>query len=55
MLMQDFGSTIIVGTPSYALYLSEIAEEMGITKGKHKLGLGLFGGEGHTPEMRAGN
>lgn len=52
MLMQDFGSTIIVGTPSYALYLSEIAQEMGITKGKHKLRLGLFGGEGHTPEMR---
>lgn len=52
MLMQDFGSTIIVGTPSYALYLSEIAHEMGITKGKHKLRLGLFGGEGHTPEMR---
>ncbi|RCX19984.1 phenylacetate-CoA ligase [Anaerobacterium chartisolvens] len=53
MLMQDFGTTIIVGTPSYALYLSEIAEEMGVTKGKHKLRLGLFGGEGHTPEMRA--
>ncbi len=53
MLMQDFGSTILVGTPSYALYLSEIAEEMGITKGKHRLRLGLFGGEGHTPEMRA--
>ena len=52
MLMQDFGSTIIVGTPSYALYLSEIAQEMGITKGKHRLRLGLFGGEGHTPEMR---
>jgi phenylacetate-CoA ligase len=52
MLMQDFGSTIIVGTPSYALYLSEIAHEMGIIKGKHKLRLGLFGGEGHTPEMR---
>lgn len=53
MLMQDFESTIIIGTPSYALYLSEIAEEMGVTKGKHKLRLGLFGGEGHTPEMRA--
>lgn len=53
MLMQDFGTTILVGTPSYALYLSEIAEETGITRGKHKLRLGLFGGEGHTPEMRA--
>lgn len=53
MLMQDFGTTILVGTPSYALYLSEIAQEMGVAKGKHKLRLGLFGGEGHTPEMRA--
>lgn len=53
MMMEDFGSTIIVGTPSYALYLSEIAQEHGLTKGKHKLRIGLFGGEGHTPEMRA--
>lgn len=51
MLMQDFGSTIIVSTPSYALYLSELAEEMGITD-KLDLRLGLFGGEGHTEEMR---
>ncbi|HLV09329.1 MAG TPA: phenylacetate--CoA ligase, partial [Halanaerobiales bacterium] len=51
MLLEDFGSTIIVGTPSYALYLSEIAEEMGLD-GRHKLRLGLFGGEGHTEEMR---
>jgi len=53
MLMQDFGSTVLVGTPSYALHLSELAEEKGIRKGDHKLRLGLFGGEGHTPEMRA--
>lgn len=53
MLMEDFGATIIVGTPSYVLHLSEVAEEMGIKKGRHKLRLGLFGGEGHTPEMRA--
>ncbi|HOV27917.1 MAG TPA: phenylacetate--CoA ligase [Pseudobacteroides sp.] len=53
MLLQDFGATIIVGTPSYVLHLSEVAEEMGVTKDKHKLRLGLFGGEGHTPEMRA--
>jgi len=53
MLLQDFGATIIVGTPSYVLHLSEVAEEMGVTKDKHKLRLGLFGGEGDTPEMRA--
>lgn len=53
MLMEDFGTTILVGTPSYALYLAEIADEMGMDKSKLKLRLGLFGGEGHTPEMRA--
>ncbi len=53
MLMQDFGTTILVGTPSYALYLAETADEIGLDKSKLKLKLGLFGGEGHTPEMRA--
>lgn len=52
MYMQDFGTTIMVCTPSYALYLSEVAEELGIHKEQLKLRLGLFGGEGHTPEMR---
>jgi len=52
MLMQDFGTTIIVSTPSYALYLSEIAEEIGLKKENLQLRLGLFGGEGHTKEMR---
>ncbi len=53
MLMQDFGTTILVGTPSYALYLAETADEMGVDRSKLKLRLGMFGGEGHTPEMRA--
>lgn len=53
MLMQDFGSTILVGTPSYSLYLAEVAEETGVKPDSMKLRLGLFGGEGHTPEMRA--
>ncbi len=52
MYMQDFGTTIMVCTPSYALYLSEFAQEQGIHKSQLKLRLGLFGGEGHTPEMR---
>ena len=52
MLMQDFGSTILVGTPTYALYLSELARDMGI-RDKLKLRIGLFGAEGCTAEMRA--
>ncbi len=52
MYLQDFGTTVLVCTPSYALYLAEIADELGIDRQKLKLRLGLFGGEGHTPEMR---
>lgn len=51
-IMQDFGTTILVGTPSYALYLAETAKKLGIDTGKLPLRLGMFGGEGHTEEMR---
>jgi phenylacetate-CoA ligase len=51
MLMQDLGVTALVATPSYALYLSEVAAQQGITD-QLKLRVGFFGGEGCTPEMR---
>ena len=52
MLMQDMGTTTLVCTPSYALYLGEIVEDRDLRK---KLGLkwGLFGGEPWSEEMRA--
>ena len=53
MLMKDFGTTALVATPSYALRIGEVAEEMGIKRDELKLRLGLFGSEGCTPEMRA--
>lgn len=53
MIMEDLGSTILVSTPSYALYIAEVAEKLGIDLTKNKVRLGLFGGEGHTNEMRA--
>jgi phenylacetate-CoA ligase len=52
MLMQDFGSTVLVGTPSYALHLGEAVAEAGI-RDKIKLRFGLFGGEPWTEQMRA--
>ena len=52
MVMQDFGTTVLVGTPSYALYMAECAKKAGIDTEKLPLRLGLFGGEGHTEEMR---
>lgn len=54
MLMKDFGTTLLVSTPSYALYMSEVAEKMGIDIKKDlKLKIGMFGSEGSTEEMRS--
>ena len=53
MLMKDFGTTTLIATPTYALYLGELAAEMGYTPADFKLRVGLFGSEGSTPEMRA--
>lgn len=53
MIMQDFQTTALIGTPSYALHLAEVAYEMGINpKEDLFLKYGLFGGEGSTEEMR---
>jgi len=52
MLMRDFGTTVLIATPSYALHIGEIAAEMGASKDL-KLRLGLFGSEGCTEEMRS--
>lgn len=52
MLIKDFGVTGIVATPSYGLYMSEVAREMGISNDELKLKHGLFGSEGCTEEMR---
>jgi phenylacetate-CoA ligase len=52
MLMQDFGTTLLACTPSYALYLAETMEEMGIDPKSLKLTGGVFGAEPWTEAMR---
>ncbi len=52
-LMQDFGSTIIACTPSYALYLAEAMNESGVSPETLKLKAGVFGAEPWTEEMRS--
>ncbi len=49
--MIDFGTTILCCTPSYAMYLSETINEMGV-KDQLKLKAGVFGAEPWTEEMR---
>lgn len=51
-MMQDLQTTVLIATPSYALYLSESIREKGIDKNSLALKVGLFGGEGCTKEMR---
>lgn len=53
MLMKDFGTTVLVGTPSYALHLAEAARKMGVCPGDLNLRLGLFGAEAWSECMRA--
>ena len=50
-IMRDFQSTVLICTPSYAMYLSELVGQMGMA-GEIRLRLGLFGGEAWTDAMR---
>ena len=50
--MQDLGATILCCTPSYAAYIGETIEEMGIKPEDLKLKAGIFGAEPWTEEMR---
>jgi phenylacetate-CoA ligase len=53
LMLQDFGTTVLVGTPSYALYLAEAAEKQGLDIRSLPLRVGLFGGEPSGEGMRA--
>ncbi len=50
-LMSDFGATLLIATPSYAMYMAEVAEQMGAMD-TIKLKYGLFGAEASTEAMR---
>lgn len=53
MYMRDFGTTLLVATPSYALRLAEVACQMGIDPKKDlKVKIGLVGSELLTDAMR---
>jgi phenylacetate-CoA ligase len=52
MLLQDFGPTVIVCTPSFGLYLGEVGREMGVDFRQLKLRVGIFGAEPWTEGMR---
>ena len=52
MLMQDFRTTALVGTPSYALRITEVMDEMRVTPSELSLRVGLFGAEPWSERTR---
>jgi phenylacetate-CoA ligase len=52
MLMQDFGTTILACTPSYALFLAEEGIAAGVDFKKLPLRAGVFGAEPWTENLR---
>ena len=53
IIMQDFGPTALACTPSYALYLAEVAKDMGLDPTvDFKLRAGCFGAEPWSETMR---
>ena len=52
MVMEDFGSTMLTCTPSYALYMSEEAADAGIDLKKLPVCKGCFGAEPWSENMR---
>ncbi|MCH8988917.1 MAG: phenylacetate--CoA ligase [Chloroflexi bacterium] len=53
MLLQDFGTTVLCATPSYALVLAEGAAEAGFDLKSGPLRVGIFGAEPWSEQMRA--
>ena len=52
MIMQDYRSTAMVCTPSYALTMADRIEKLGIDPSSLALKVGLFGAEPWSEEMR---
>ncbi len=52
LILQDFGPTAICCTPSYALYLAEQGEEMGVEMKSLKLRVGILGAEPWSTNMK---
>ncbi|ABD86270.1 phenylacetate-CoA ligase [Rhodopseudomonas palustris BisB18] len=51
-LLKDFGANVLCSTPSYALNIAEVAEQMGADLRQAPLRVGLFGAEPWSDAMR---
>jgi len=51
-IMQDFGSTVLLSTPSYALNIADTMADLGVDPKSLKLRIGVFGAEPWSEQMR---
>lgn len=51
-VMKDFGSTVLLSTPSYALNLAEAMDAMGVDPKEMNVRVGVFGAEPWSENMR---
>jgi phenylacetate-CoA ligase len=51
-IMRDFKTTVLVGAPSYALHMADVADELGLDLKELQLRVGLFGSEPWTNQTR---
>jgi phenylacetate-CoA ligase len=51
-IMRDFKTTVLVGAPSYALHMTDVASDLGFDFKDIQLRVGLFGSEPWTNQMR---
>jgi phenylacetate-CoA ligase len=52
MMIEDYGTTVLIATPSYAMHICEVGEKIGYDWEKSPLRVGLFGGEPCPPRLK---
>lgn len=52
-MIEDYGTTVLIATPSYAMHICEVGESMGYDWASSPLRVGLFGGEPCPPSLKA--
>jgi phenylacetate-CoA ligase len=53
MMIEDYGTTVLISTPSYAMHICEVGEKLGYNWETSQLRVGLFGGEPCPPKLKA--
>ncbi len=51
-MIDDYGTTVLIATPSYAMHICEVGESLGYDWSASSLEIGLFGGEPCSPGLK---